>query len=716
MVEAEEDIKSEDGDVCGENDDVADEILDISLLMEVKDAGSVTEEVLNDSTKEKYGKEKDDGYKENDDDEKVAEKADERKDDETTVVLSGTPQEEEDKRMTETAKMPDALEDGNSGKTSSPSVGTTSKAGISELPREFQAIHKCDLCEYVGTDYGLQTHRRRYHGYPRYPCDLCDQRFVLRSDFVNHRKRHYNKDGTINPVVNRYLPKKPRTTGVPKIHMHGSVKCKQCGFTTTTSGLRRHMKRYHGDPKDSYTCTVCHKTFGYKVDGVAHYKRHFDEKGELKVRRKKGQIVKDSDSPHSCEQCSRAFRSKRALTYHKKTLHGRDPWVVHCNNVHKPSAADEERLSKLFKTYPKCSHCCYRAPKRRLHSHVWNMHWRRLLYCAVCETAGPTRAWLKKHMARWHSGDNKAKSAPAKTKDLRRKTWRLCWKKRNLHKDDAKHAKGDKSAKSDSECGDLPPVPDIKLPVQYQRIHKCDKCDFVSTKTGLEHHKRRHHRPANFLCDICHQSFVRSCDMVGHRKQHFNEDGTMKPLSYKSKERLKALQDGTDTETDSKRHQICPTCGKKCRAGRMNTHFKRYHAEKKFVCSICRKAFGWKADYKQHVKSHYDKNGKIKQWVRIAGGVGLDEGEIVNMHQCHLCDKTYQKRNGLRMHMKHRHSESSAVTPRAICEYCSFEAKHPYEIELHIARRHREKTHHCQQCTKSFATDSLLQAHIKVGY
>ena len=143
-----------------------------------------------------------------------------------------------------------------------------------------------------------------------------------------------------------------------------------------------------------------------------------------------------------------------------------------------------------------------------------------------------------------------------------------------------------------------------------QKFHKCDICDKCFTRSyDLNRHKISHSGLKQYQCDACGICFTQSGHLNAHRLTH----------------------------TGEKSHQ-CDICQKYfSTVGHLKKHKLLHHGIKPHCCEICMKCFARAHDLNKHKLTHSD----------------------IKPYQCVLCEKKFKSKQGLKIHGRGCHNDSS---------------------------------------------------------
>ncbi len=160
------------------------------------------------------------------------------------------------------------------------------------------------------------------------------------------------------------------------------------------------------------------------------------------------------------------------------------------------------------------------------------------------------------------------------------------------------------------------------------------------------------------------------------------------------------------------------TC-KKClkvytKIGNLERHLKTAQCTgKHYKCQICEKAFSSKTDLSRHISIHTGEISKTCPICKERVNVRNLEKHIsthsdrVRQFSCHLCDKSFFTKGGLKQHV-HIHDENS----KKVCPVCNVRCA---RLEPHL------KTHFntsqqivCNICEQQFSSLSTLKTHLLI--
>jgi len=146
----------------------------------------------------------------------------------------------------------------------------------------------------------------------RFECKECKATFRMFSDLQTHVDKNKCVKYTFQcPQCSVAFNNAATFTKHLKYHMGKSMQCDYCGDKFMhEKGLKRHIKMYHTEFTQSFTCQYCPKVFGRKTLLENHIRRHFDYR------------------PYKCPHCEKSFKTRQYLTGHINGVHKNDKQFV----------------------------------------------------------------------------------------------------------------------------------------------------------------------------------------------------------------------------------------------------------------------------------------------------------------------------------------------------------------------------------------------------
>ncbi|KAG5682982.1 hypothetical protein PVAND_012296 [Polypedilum vanderplanki] len=164
----------------------------------------------------------------------------------------------------------------------------------------------------------------------------------------------------------------------------------------------------------------------------------------------------------------------------------------------------------------------------------------------------------------------------------------------------------------------------------------------------------------------------------------------------------------------SEKVKVCEVCNQTLAASGLYHHMMRFHSiDSKYECDYCQKAFSLKNDLITHMKRHLNRESRTKYPCSDCGRELLSQSSLVNhkklfhsdiieIHQCEYCPKTFRLRMKLLQHQKLVHQSIGSFC----CHICNKTFDVRAYLEKHIENVHGEAKP-CNICGKMYKPASL---------
>jgi hypothetical protein len=245
----------------------------------------------------------------------------------------------------------------------------------------------------------------------RYRCKNCPLTFLKKKAFMNHhRDKHLEAPEPWCKLCFEVFD------GLKQREDHNCGKIENTGKSTIChkhdpplefrfqADLLAHIKKHHSSKVEDLNglqkaCPVCHKKFLLRKNLVTHMQRFHEHEGKKSSKHHcqycgKSFFYEAEKSAHEnthtgqknfkCDQCEKAYSSKKALLDHNKIIHPAEIVVHSCQICGK----------KLRDKYKLKYHMMVHSEKRNF----------KCSHCSVEFKGGEN---LRKHMAKFHHGNNK---------------------------------------------------------------------------------------------------------------------------------------------------------------------------------------------------------------------------------------------------------------------------------------------------------------------
>ncbi|XP_035712433.1 PR domain zinc finger protein 5 isoform X1 [Folsomia candida] len=258
------------------------------------------------------------------------------------------------------------------------------------------------------------------------------------------------------------------------------VKCQICGkILKNSKTFSSHMALIHTNRKRP-SCNVCHRV----CSTPSHLRRHIDTVHTT---------LKRPRFPCEFPGCGKTYLNLRSVSLHIKTEHSANPVRFPCT-----------LCWKEFKTRP------------NLEKYISTHTTEKAYICSTCRRSFSQRTAMQRHevthLAKSNPRNFKCELCPRTTHgktDLRRHV-------QNVHE----HRKNHPCTFCDkifSTASILRRHVEACHPTNTEKIHSCDKCEFMtSSKIRLSNHVRRHNLANRRECYFCKKQFLYFSRLVRH--------------------------------------------------------------------------------------------------------------------------------------------------------------------------------------------------------
>ncbi|XP_047486173.1 zinc finger protein OZF-like [Penaeus chinensis] len=279
----------------------------------------------------------------------------------------------------------------------------------------------------------------------------------------------------------------------------------------------------------------------------------------------------DTNKPHTCEICCKAYASKYRLHNHIRDIHTKEK-PYKCEACNKTFTVNRKlvihrKMECEYKWSPDNNQTAKDGSKEKSEkeSEVW-----KCFTCEVCSKKFPFKRGLLTHM-RVHTKEKPFKCEVCAT-PFARKT------------DISNHMKTH----------------------TRERSYVCDICSKgFSRKSHLDEHiKRVHLKERPFKCKICNKSFFDNSLLRDHMSIHTEEDPFKCEICHKNFSRKNSLK------LHMKRHVgvksfICEVCSKAfLNKHTLGIHMRVHTGEKPYTCKVCNKTFRALYTLTKHSRLH----------------------------------------------------------------------------------------------------------------
>ena len=258
-------------------------------------------------------------------------------------------------------------------------------------------------------------------------------------------------------------------------------------------------------------------------------------------------------------------------------------------------------------------------------------------------------------------------------------------------------------------------------------LFTCLVCDKQVTKYALKNHLSVHNGENKFKCDQCPKTYATNSSLANHRvSSHLNVKGlafkcsgcfrTFRTAKVRDHHQTSCLKNGSVKKAAFE----CRLCNKMFGyKNNLVAHQRAVHGleAKKILsynCKHCKEVLKGKLKLSKHiVTAHPDASGELcdlcgksfQTEIKLLRHISVHKSRERNLH-CSFCPKKFFRKDILIVHEK-------VHTNPVICKECGKKFPEERYLDNHMFL-HKEKTHDCIYCAKSFASEELLTKHYEI--
>ncbi|XP_050440260.1 zinc finger protein 883-like [Adelges cooleyi] len=392
------------------------------------------------------------------------------------------------------------------------------------------------------------------------------------------------------------------------------------------------------------------------------------EDGPSMKNEKQEAKVESESAEHSCDICSRSFKTIPGLKRHKAS-HDRkrqDTNGTESENVKVETKSCDCCGEDLATAHTNGEYECFDCGnffklKANMERHQLMVHCSdEVLNCPTCEFSCTDKETLSQHLYS-HAGTSKPYSCPVCFTSFSRKYHLV---RHNMQ--------------TGCDGSEKPKFP-------------CQVCGKIfNRKDNLREHLRAHagqtKKKRTYNCEYCNKEFVGSALLTVHRRSHLGYRPYQCDLCPKRFPSSGAMKKHRRIHTGERPYE-CQQCFAKFAAKEtLNRHIKTHTALKPHSCGFCGKTFIQISQLRAHLFHHTGENG----------------------FTCDTCGKSFNRRSRLTLHIRYVHEGAEPF----MCTVCNKALLRKEDVQRHHIVHSGIKAHACPICDKRFAMKSSLKIHL----
>ena len=233
-----------------------------------------------------------------------------------------------------------------------------------------------------------------------------------------------------------------------------------------------------------------------------------------------------------------------------------------------------------------------------------------------------------------------------------------------------------------------------KSKMKKKSLFACNQCEKIFKRKDRAEEHTRWHDGVTFDCFICKIKCKRADSLKIHIKSfHSDEKYQIQCFkcgkAFKRNDKLKNhIEEKHTNNASTRKIYKCDQCERVFKNRQKAKRHTKWHDGLTYDCSICKKKYARQDGLKKHIKTRHSNE----------------------VYRCLICDQTFKRKCKLKYHNKQQHEPNH--NEECPCSKCEMVSAKIDKLKIHVENNPRENSHLCSVCSLSFPSSPALESHL----